>query len=453
MSASTFPFRNLARALLAGEWTADGLLQRGTEAVGKRERWLRPLIRRVLAHFPQPPSTEDEQVLVDYLQRKSNLRQFRESFRTEQHPRRVFWIESRMNEAGCPADSLPALPTVGALAEWLHLSPGELDWFARPPWQARRAAKKSAGHYVYRWVPKFSGGVRLLEVPKSRLKAIQRRILGEILDRVPPHDAAHGYAKGRSILSYASVHADQDVILRMDLRDFFASVTASRVHALFRKLGYPSEVARLLTRLCTNVTPATILDELPHGRHRRFSEAHLPQGAPTSPCLANLCAFHLDCRLSGLTGKLGGAYTRYADDLAISGCAALPLSYRRLQVLVCRIALEEGFEVQTRKTRVLRRGVRQQLAGVVVNIHPNVKREEYDRLKAILHNCVLHGPASQNHEGVPDFRAHLLGRIAHVTHLNAKRGRKLLQFFGQIDWSTVPARNNDPSSPSGSDTA
>jgi hypothetical protein len=135
-----------------------------------------------------------------------------------------------------------------------------------------------------------------------------------------------------------------------------------------------------------------------------------------------------------LARSAGAAHTRYADDLAFSGDQELERSARRFQVLVCRIALEEGFEVHTRKSRFMRQGVRQQLMGIVVNAHPNPPREEYDRLKATLHNCARSGPAAQNREGHADFRAHLLGRIAHMTMLNAARGRRLRTVFDRILW-------------------
>ena len=79
-------------------------------------------------------------------------------------------------------------------------------------------------------------------------------------------------------------------------------------------------------------------------------------------------------------------------------------------------------------------GMRQQLAGVVVNMHPNVRRDEFDRLKAILTNCVRHGPASQNRDKHTDFRAHLAGRVAHVVAMNAERGQKLRAIFDRILW-------------------
>jgi hypothetical protein len=99
-----------------------------------------------------------------------------------------------------------------------------------------------------------------------------------------------------------------------------------------------------------------------------------------------------------------------------------------------RIALEEGFAVNARKTRFMRRGVRQQLCGVVLNDRPNICRDEFDRLKAILHNCITHGPHTQDRAGRPDFRGHLLGRIAWVERLNPRRGANLRAWFARICW-------------------
>jgi hypothetical protein len=166
----------------------------------------------------------------------------------------------------------------------------------------------------------------------------------------------------------------------------------------------------------------------------RFAVPHLPQGAPTSPTLANLCAHRLDVRLTALARAAGAAYTRYADDLAFSGGREFERAARRFQVQAAVVALEEGFEVNTRKTRFMRPAVRQQLCGVVVNDRPNLPRCEYDRLKAVLHNCIHNGPAGQNREGVPDFRARLLGRVAWVAQINPRRGAALHRIFDQIVW-------------------
>ncbi len=130
----------------------------------------------------------------------------------------------------------------------------------------------------------------------------------------------------------------------------------------------------------------------------------------------------------------GARYTRYADDLAFSGGEELARALERVIVAVGAIALEEGFAVQHRKTRVMRRGVRQRVTGVVINAHPNVARDTYDTLKATLHNCVRHGPAAENRGAHPDFRAHLAGRVAHVVLLNPARGGRLQALFERIVW-------------------
>jgi retron-type reverse transcriptase len=332
------------------------------------------------------------------------------------------------------ACALPDLPTPGDLAAWLDVTVTELDWFADV--HGMNASDGPLCHYRYTWVPK-SHGMRLMEAPKIRLREIQRKILRGILDRVPPHAAAHGFRRGKSCRTYVESHVGREVVLRMDLRDFFPSIPAPRIHALFDTLGYPQAVARTLTALCTNAVPMSIARR---GRSswldaKRLGVPHLPQGAPTSPALANLCALHLDLRLDELAKSMEGQYTRYADDLAISGDETLRRTIGNVATLITQIAIEEGFDVNHRKTRPMFRSNRQLLTGVVVNDKPNVRRQDFDRLKAVLTNCARHGPASQNRDEVRDFQAHLSGRIAHVASLNGQRGRKLQQIFHRIDWA------------------
>lgn len=335
---------------------------------------------------------------------------------------------------------LPELPSSGALALWLNVPVGELAWFA-DRWRLAGESETPLQHYHYRWLPKRSGGVRLIEVPKSRLRHLQQRILRGILDRVPAHPAAHGFVHGRSCVTHAALHAGQRAVLRMDLKDFFPGIEHARIHALFETLGYPAAVAGALSRLCVNRTPRGAFGpgqagaSLPWAERQPFKSPHLPQGSPCSPALANLCAWRLDVRLESLAQSMAARYSRYADDLVFSGGDRFARAADRFHVRVAAIALEEGFTVNTRKTRLMRQGTRQQVTGVVVNRHPNIARPDYEQLKAILCNCLRHGPASQNRAGRADFRAWLAGRISFVRMVNPARGRKLQLLANDIDWA------------------
>jgi RNA-directed DNA polymerase len=166
------------------------------------------------------------------------------------------------------------------------------------------------------------------------------------------------------------------------------------VYGVFRSAGYPEPVAHLLTGLTTNVVPPDVRREAARPPahlvtgHRRMlqhlAHPHLPQGAPTSPALANLAACHLDRRLGALARAFGAEYTRYADDLAFSGPARLRRSQPALVRLVAEIARDEGFRLNGATTRVTTQSQRQRLGGLVVNARANVARHEYDRLRAVL---------------------------------------------------------------------
>ncbi len=430
--------QKLATAFRAGAWSVEALVESGARALARRERWLRPLVGRLLLTFPERPAAAD--ALLAFLGEDRKYLVHARNFLSR--PKRILAgaAPAMSPAAGAPSSwAVPPLRTTTALADWLGLPVCQLDWFADCQGREADAPAGPLRHYTYHWLPGKHGKRRLLERPKARLKAIQRKLLRELLDLVPPHEAAHGYRRGRSVLTYAAPHAGQRIVLRFDLKDFFPSVRAARVHALFRSAGYPLGVARALTGLCTNVVPGNFVGEEKSINPHLFRAPHLPQGAPTSPALANLCAYRFDCRLAGLAREAGAVYTRYADDLAFSGGIELEQSARRFQVMVCRLALEEGFEANPRKSRFMRQSVRQQLAGIVVNAHPNCGRDVYDRLKAILTNCVRQGPASQNRVGRADFAGHLAGRVAWVGQVNARRGEKLRALYERIAWGDRPS--------------
>ncbi len=342
---------------------------------------------------------------------------------------------------------VPQIESVGALAEWLQVTPTVLEWLADLKGLNHKKDAAKLRHYHYRILAKQSGNIRLIESPKPRLKQIQRRILDEVLSKVPPHGAVHGFVKERSIMTFAAPHTNKGLVLRMDLRDFFPSFIRARIQAMFRTMGYPESVADLLGGLCTTITPRDIWTRAAFGEdplhlwesrwetQAVYFQPHLPQGAPTSPALANLCAFHLDCRLAGLAESTGVTYTRYADDLAFSGDKDFERRVLRFSSHVAAIADQEGFKVHHRKTRIMRQGVRQHLAGIVINQHMNIRRADFDRLKAVLTNCVRLGPDAQNRNAVSDFRLHLAGRVSFVEMINPAKGLRLRSIFEQINWA------------------
>ena len=339
-------------------------------------------------------------------------------------------------------ETLPRIETVQELAHWFGVDVPFLLWMADQGDRNRRQKTSALQHYSVRVLMKPSGGVRLVEAPKQHLRHLQREILREILDLVPTHDAVHGFRKERSITSFAEPHANRKIVLRLDLQEFFPSISGPRVQTMFRTLGYPEHVADLLGAICTTTTPdgvwKSVHEVLEPEEWQRlrvlYRRPHLPQGAPTSPALANLCALHMDVRLARFAGAADAVYTRYADDLAFSGEASFARSAKRFGLHVAAIVAQEGFGIHHHKTRLMRASVRQHLAGLTVNKGPNVSRREFDRLKAVLTNCVRHGAASQNRKEHDDFKAHLEGKVAFVAMVRPKRAAKLRALLERIVW-------------------
>jgi RNA-directed DNA polymerase len=316
---------------------------------------------------------------------------------------------------------LPELKNTDDVLRWLDLTLSQLVPLANA---SDRTLKKT--NYIEWTAKKKRGGVRVLCAPKPRLKRIQRKIKEEILDRIAVDDCVHGFVRQRSIVSNATPHVGCTIVINLDLVDFFGHVHYPRVMGVFRRIGYGKDVSRWLALLCT-YRPRTFemknvpYRDIPTTANRR----HAVQGAPTSPLIANLAARKLDRRLAGLAKRFGCNYTRYADDLTCSGDEAFKRGLKRFLPLVHKIIHNERFRINHPKQRVLRPGRRQDVTGVVVNRKINVRRDEYDRLKAIIHNAEKAGLESQNRDGRKDFRSYLLGRAAHVAMLNPERGARL----------------------------
>jgi hypothetical protein len=327
------------------------------------------------------------------------------------------WDLERAEERAAE-NELPPLDSPSQLAEALGLTVAQLRWLA----YHRDAAPRL--HYRRFVIPKRGGGERAIWAPMPLLKAAQHWILHQIVEKLPVHGAAHGFLPGRSTRSNAAAHTDARIVLKMDVKDFFPTVTLPRVKGVFRKAGYREQVATLLALLCTEA-PREVVELDGQTYYVSLGPRCLPQGAPTSPALTNTLCLRLDRRLSGLAARLGWRYTRYADDLTFSLSAGHQGAPRlgALMGLVKRIVEAEGFTVHPEKTRVHRQGGRQQVTGLVVNGggSPRVPRALRRQLRAAVHNRRQGKPLKEG-----DTDARLAGYAAYVYMTDAELGAKLL---------------------------
>lgn len=445
---NSVPLHELAQALAdaflaAEEWARPSLTAVGFDTIGVERAVVGIAVTAALDSSPRSPGDAPRQ-LAAVLSDEPRLQAAYAARDHRLRPLRILGRHVVPVRAGRSVESPLLVDTVPELARALDLTVGHLLWLADPGgWNRRPDAASPLHHYGHTWVPRPGRTPRLLEVPKPMLRRTQRALLDGLLATLPVHDAAHGFVGGRSAVTGAAAHNGQQVVVSVDLTSFFASVTAGSVFGVFRNAGFAEPVARVLTGLCTARVPVHALRAMPDGGSvdRRFALRqalrlpHLPQGAPSSPALANLTLRHLDARLAGLATAAGATYTRYADDLTFSGGDRFAGGVDGFLRAVDRIVVEQGHTLNATKTRVRRRGRRQAVTGIVVNDRVAPGRAEHDRLKAILHNCVVHGPAGQNRSGHPQFRAHLEGRITWIAQLHPERGARLRALYERIDWA------------------
>jgi retron-type reverse transcriptase len=297
--------------------------------------------------------------------------------------RPLHWFRTRFGQGKSPA----------TLAKWLDVPLDELKSF--------RPAYRDAT------IPKRSGGVRRLAVPSDATKALQRRLLVRVFDKLRAHAAATAYERGKSIATNAAPHVGRAVVVKLDVVDFFTATTTERVRVYFQRIGWNREAAELLSRLVTH-------------------EGGLPQGAPTSPRLANLVNFGIDARLGRVAARFRGSYTRYADDITFSFPKDYPRRVRGVIQKTRRILKAHGYELhQKKKLKILRRHHRQLVTGLVVNDRVNLPRKKRRELRAVLHHLQTGRPATLTPEQLAGWKGVLAmvsaGReVQPANHANAR---------------------------------
>lgn len=250
--------------------------------------------------------------------------------------------------------------------------------------------------WYYRQGPRrIKGKTRHIATPEGRLRQILDR-LQALLQRVVLPESIHGGVKGHSPRTNAVVHLRKPVVLCMDIKDFFPSITNRRVYAMFREtLKCAPDVARILTRLCT-------------------LNGSLPQGSPTSTIVAALSTVRLSNRLEQLANRHIATYTQYVDDVTISG----PEHIDRMVPLLGEIIKQEGLRANKAKTKIARGGEEKCVTGIRVNMVPDVTSKKMKEVRALLASADF---SVDRHQQVGSLQ----GKVRYIEGLNQGAGRYL----------------------------
>ena len=290
--------------------------------------------------------------------------------------------------------SLPFLYDTYQLAAFLGMRRKELFRMTRNP---------KAFYYPVE-IPKKSGGVRKLHVPFGSLKFSQRVILREILSHFTPSRFATAYRTGKSICDNAAPHTGKRYLLKLDLLDFFGSITFEQVYSsVFNTRWFPRQIGVMLTAVCC------------------YRDA-LPQGAPTSPALSNLVMKNFDEVLGNWCEKRGITYTRYCDDMTFSADVPLGTVLRKVQSLL----EDTHFELNEKKTRFITASRRQSVTGLTVNEKVSVDKAYKRTLRQEIYYVLRYGAVDSLlfarreiplHEDQPSFCKYLdrlIGKARYV---------------------------------------
>lgn len=227
-------------------------------------------------------------------------------------------------------------------------------------------------------IKKKSGGFRTILAPMKELKQIQT-CLNFILSSIyAPQKEVMGFVHGKSVRDNALCHLNKNYVLNLDLQDFFPSISARMVEQSLTRINVEPFVARLIAEVCT----------IPEDK-KASNRCYLPQGAPTSPILSNIFCKTLDQRLIGLAKHFHVDYTRYADDMTFSSNHNVYQLDGEFMQELKRIITENNLSLNPNKTRLLKRGARQEVTGLTVGEKVNVSRTYIKNLRALIHSIAI----------------------------------------------------------------
>lgn len=261
-------------------------------------------------------------------------------------------------------------------------------------------------HYRHFALQTGKDKVRHIDHPASELLDVQRRIVRHVLAPMGFGDAAHGGIRGRSPETNAKVHQGKRCVVKVDVKNFFPNVKHKRVYRMFRhECGFGKDVAHLLTRLVT-------------------LRGSLPQGAATSPAVANHFVRVVDEALRTSVAHHGLGYSRFVDDLAISGDRPKLLIDQTIRLLKAR-----GLKLAPEKLKVCGRGGHQEVTGLLVN---DDNRLTISRLYRDAVRSSIHKLRSMRRDEWPKQIASIEGRIAHIARYNPGPAARLRRYLSAV---------------------
>lgn len=256
-------------------------------------------------------------------------------------------------------------------------------------------------------IKKKSGDFRKITAPRSQNFMMMLQTVNEILKAIyTPSDYAMGFTEGRSVVTNAHVHKGQNYILNLDLKDFFPSIEQWRVWKRLQvKQMLPQQIASLIAGLCSMRVKREIPDKTKVNTNDQEFLYILPQGAPTSPILTNMICDSLDRRLAGLARRFGLHYTRYADDITFSSMHYVYSKNGDFWKELVRIITDQGFTINDAKTRLQKRGSRQEVTGIIVSEKLNVTKKYVRDIRNILYIWEKYGVTAAMAKFLPKYKA------------------------------------------------
>ncbi len=251
-------------------------------------------------------------------------------------------------------------------------------------------------------IKKKSGGYRQITAPRNQSFMMLLRSVNEILKAMyTPSDYAMGFTEERSVVTNAAVHIGQNYVFNIDLRDFFPSVEQPRIWKRLQlaPFNFPVTIANILAGLCSKRERCKDVDG------KEVFAYVLPQGAPTSPIITNMICDTLDRRLAGLAKRFGLHYTRYADDITFSSMHYVYSVNGVFRKELTRIVTEQGFVINESKTRLQKRGARQEVTGIIISDKLNVAKNYVREIRSLLYIWDKYGYSTALSRFLPKYKA------------------------------------------------